>query len=100
MSDSSEKSDSTEREGKYELARKIAVRKVGFIRHATVYVIVMVALAVINNTTWGGYQWWLWPALGWGIGVVSHFFQAFLFQSGGLVDQVARREMEKMDEKK
>jgi hypothetical protein len=93
-------SDATEKNEKYELARKIAVRKVGFIRHATVYVLVMVALAVINNTTGGGYQWWLWPALGWGIGVVSHFFSAFFLQSGGLVDQVAKRELEKMDEKK
>ncbi len=83
---------------KLELARKIALRKVGFIRHAIIYLIVMAALAIINNTTGGGYQWWLWPALGWGIGVTSHFLSAFLYQSGSLVDRVAKRELEKMNE--
>ncbi len=83
---------------KYKLARKIAERKVGFIRHAAIYLLVIGGLALINNVTWGGYQWWLWPALGWGIGVASHFLSAFLYQSGTLVDRVAKREMEKMDE--
>jgi uncharacterized membrane protein YdbT with pleckstrin-like domain len=81
-----------------ELARKIAQRKVGFIRHAVTYLTVMAALAIINNVTWGGYQWWLWAALGWGIGVTSHFLSAFLYQSGSLVDRVAKRELEKMNE--
>ncbi|HUI70526.1 MAG TPA: 2TM domain-containing protein [Spirochaetia bacterium] len=83
---------------KYKLARKIAERKVGFIRHAAIYLLVIAGLAIINNVTYTGYQWWLWPALGWGIGVVSHFLSAFLYQSGALVDRVAKRELEKMDE--
>ncbi len=80
------------------MARKIAERKVGFIRHAISYLVVMVGLALINNLTYGGYQWWLWAALGWGIGVVSHFLSAFLYQSGTLVDRMARHELEKMNE--
>jgi len=87
-------------EEKLELARRIAQRKVGFIRHAVVYLLVMAGLAIINNATWGGYQWWLWPAFGWGIGVTSHFLSAFLSQSGSLVDRVAKRELEKMEESK
>ncbi len=89
MSDTSEK---------YQLARKIAVRKVAFLRHAVIYLVVIAGLAVINNVTWGGYQWWLWVAFGWGVGVISHFLSAFLYQSGSLVDRLAKREMEKMDE--
>jgi hypothetical protein len=96
MSDMSEK---TEKNDKYEMARKIAVRKVDFIRHAAIYLVVMAVLAIINNTTGGGYQWWLWPALGWGIGVVSHFLSAFVSSSGGLVERVTKRELEKMDDK-
>jgi len=83
---------------KYKLARKIAERKVGFVRHAAIYLLVIGGLAIINNVTYGGYQWWLWPALGWGIGVASHFLSAFLYQSGALVDRIAKRELEKMDE--
>jgi uncharacterized membrane protein YdbT with pleckstrin-like domain len=91
MSDSNEKLD---------LARRIAVRKMSFIRHAIVYLIVMLALVLINNLTWSGYQWWLWPAILWGIGVSAHFVSAYLPREGSLVDQLTKREMEKMDEKK
>jgi hypothetical protein len=80
------------------LARGIARRKVAFIRHSITYLVVLVGLALINNLTWGGYQWWLWVAFGWGIGVVSHFLSAFLYQSGSLVERLAKRELEKMDE--
>jgi hypothetical protein len=83
---------------KYELAHKIAERKVGFIRHAVTYFVVIIGLAIINNVTWGGYQWWLWVAFGWGIGVVSHFLSSFLYRSGSLVEQMAKRELEKMNE--
>jgi uncharacterized membrane protein YdbT with pleckstrin-like domain len=83
---------------KMERARKIAVRKVAFVRHAVTYLVVMVGLVIINNLTWSGYQWWLWVAFGWGIGVVSHFLSAFLYQSGSMVDRIAKRELEKMDE--
>lgn len=85
---------------KLELARRIAVRKVSFIRHAIIYLIVMGGLALINNVTYAGYQWWLWPAFGWGIGVVAHFLSAFLYQSGTLVERMTQRELEKMNEPK
>jgi hypothetical protein len=86
---------------KLELARRIAVRKVSFIRHAIIYLVVMGGLALINNLTPnGGYQWWLWPAFGWGIGVVAHFLSAFLYQSGSLVDRMTQHELEKMNESK
>jgi len=80
------------------LARKIAERKVAFIRHAISYLVVIAGLAIINNLTYGGYQWWLWVAFGWGIGVVSHFLSAYLYQSGNLVERLARKELEKMNE--
>jgi len=88
-------SDSTD---KLELARRIAQRKVAFIRHAIIYLVVLVALAIINNTTDSSHQWWLWVALGWGIGVVAHFLSAYLYQSGTLVERMARRELERMNE--
>jgi len=83
---------------KMKAARKIAERKVAFIRHAISYLVVVVGLAIVNNLTYGGYQWWLWVAFGWGIGVVSHFLSAFLYQSGNLVERLTRKELEKMNE--
>ncbi len=89
-------SDSTD---KLELARKIAQRKVAFIRHAIIYLVVLAFLAIINNTVADpSDQWWLWVALGWGIGVVAHFLSAYLYQSGNLVERMAKRELEKMNE--
>jgi hypothetical protein len=88
---------------KSELARKIAKNKVSFIKHGATYLIVMAALAVINNVTSPGYQWWLWPALGWGIGLAFHFADAFLFKGMSLKrleDELTKRELEKMKEPK
>jgi hypothetical protein len=86
---------------KLALARKIAERKVAFVRHAISYLVVIAGLAIINNVAYhdpNHYQWWLWVAFGWGIGVVSHFLSAFLYQSGNLVDRLAKKELEKMNE--
>ena len=88
------------KEDKLAKARKIAKTKVEFIRHIGIYVIVMVVLAVINNiTTPGGYQWWLWPAGCWGIGVFINFLVVFVFQGSNLKrleEQLAEKELEKM----
>jgi len=87
---------------KLELAHRIAHRKLGFIRHAFIYLVVIIGLALFNNLAYASepprYQWWLWAAFGWGIGVVSHFLSAFLYQSGSLVQKMAKRELEKMNE--
>jgi hypothetical protein len=87
---------------KLALARNIARRKVAFIRHASSYLVVIAGLALVNNlgyaSDWPRYQWWLWVAFGWGIGVVAHFLSAFLYQSGSLVERLAKRELEKMDD--
>ena len=83
---------------KLAIARKIAERKVGFVRHAIIYLVVMVGLVIINNLTYGGYQWWLWPAFGWGMGLVSNFISAYVFRSGTLHKRLVEREMEKLDE--
>ena len=43
-----------------------------FLNHLRSYVIVIGALALVNLFT-SEYPWFLWPALGWGIGLASHF---------------------------
>lgn len=71
------------------------VRKVkGFYIHLTQYVIVIALLAAINLTTSSGYLWFVWPALGWGVGIVAHgasVFSAVPFLDGAW----ERREVEK-----
>jgi fatty acid desaturase len=78
-------------------ARKIAKKKADFIKHFIIYIVVIVFLAVINNVTYRGYQWWLWPALGWGIGVTLNFFSVYVFKGRELEDRIMKSELDKMD---
>ena len=84
------------RDEKLERARRVARRKMDFLRHVIIYLVVMAVLAVINNVTDRAYQWWLWPALGWGIGVVAHFLSAFLYAGGNLEKRLVQKELEKI----
>lgn len=54
------------------------VRKVkGFYIHLTQYLIVIPGLAAINWATSTDYWWFVWPALGWGVGVLAHAAAVF-----------------------
>jgi protein-S-isoprenylcysteine O-methyltransferase Ste14 len=86
-------------EEKMDKARKIVKAKLSFIRHFVIYFIVVVVLAVLNNAVGDSYQWWLWVAFGWGIGVVIHFLSVYLFQSRDLEERMIKRELERMKDK-
>ncbi len=54
------------------------VRKVkAFYVHLTQYLIVIPILAAINLFSFPGYLWFVWPALGWGLGIAAHGLQVF-----------------------
>ncbi|UCB45106.1 MAG: 2TM domain-containing protein [Spirochaetota bacterium] len=83
-------------------AKKAAKEKVDFIRHLIIYVAVIVFLIIINNVTYSGYQWWKWPAIGWGIGVFFHFIGAWGFKGGKLKrleEKLTEKELERMKDK-
>ncbi|WP_046007458.1 2TM domain-containing protein [Pseudoalteromonas rubra] len=48
-----------------------------FYSHLTTYILVNLILFAINFFTSPGYIWAWWPALGWGIGLFSHWVSAF-----------------------
>ena len=82
-----------------ELARKIAKNKISFVRHLITYIAVILILALINNITHAGRQWWLWVALFWGIGVFFNFLNAFIFKGGGLKkleEEMIQKELERL----
>jgi fatty acid desaturase len=55
--------------------RRLAAEK-GFYIHLATYVIVIGCLFLINAIT--GSRWWfVWPALGWGIGILVHALVTF-----------------------
>ncbi|MGF1692281.1 2TM domain-containing protein [Photobacterium kagoshimensis] len=49
----------------------------GFYSHLITYVLVISMLFVINFITDSSYIWAWWPAMGWGIGIISHALSAF-----------------------
>jgi transcriptional regulator with XRE-family HTH domain len=54
------------------------VRKIrGFYGHLARYVIVISALAIFNFIKSPNYFWVIWPALGWGLGLVFHGMRVF-----------------------
>jgi signal transduction histidine kinase len=57
-------------------ARRRARAEVGFHAHLMSYLGVLAFLALINVMT-SRYPWFLWPALGWGIGLFSHYMAVF-----------------------
>lgn len=58
-------------------ARQILKRR-AFYLHLAVYVAVQLALVGIWSLSGGGYPWFLYPIMGWGIGLVAHGATAFL----------------------
>jgi 2TM domain len=59
--------------------RQMAHKHVDFRRHLAVYIIVNGVLWLIWYFTGQGYPWPLWPACGWGIGLIFHY--VFDYQS-------------------
>ncbi len=57
-------------------ARKRARAQVGFYTHLMWYLGVIALLALINLFT-TDYPWFIWPAMGWGIGLFSHYMGTF-----------------------
>ena len=66
----------------YQRARKRVEALKGFYIHATVFVLVNIALLVINVMVGGGW-WFYWPLLGWGIGLGVHALGVFGFGGSG-----------------
>lgn len=76
----------------YQRAKKRVEAKVGFYTHVSIYIVVSVALLIVNLSTSSEYLWFKWPLLGWGIGVFCHALAVFVFSG---VSAVSRRAIEK-----
>jgi hypothetical protein len=76
-------------------ARRRAGAKLGWLVHAMVYVAVNLLLATIAFAS--GRSWAIYPALGWGLGLLVHGFVVFLVTGGGgLYQQMVDHERSRM----
>lgn len=51
--------------------------KLGFRAHLMAYAVVNAGLAMINLVTSPNYFWFVWPLMGWGVGLVAHGFVVY-----------------------
>ncbi|SFR31274.1 2TM domain-containing protein [Robiginitalea myxolifaciens] len=65
------------KESKYFRAKQRVEELKKFYGNLTSYVFVIGLLAVINYITYWEYKWFLWAALGWGIGLFFHAVRTF-----------------------
>lgn len=59
------------------IARSKVRRAKGFYIHLIQYVVIIAGLCIINLLTNPAKLWFLWPALGWGIGILLHTVAVF-----------------------
>ena len=64
-------------QARYQEAKKRVEEIKGFYLHLASYLFVNVALIVINLLTSPEYLWFIWPLIGWGIGLIVHAFTVF-----------------------
>ena len=79
---------------RYELAKKRAEMKLGFYVHAAIFVAVNLLLLFINLTTDSTNWWFIWPLLGWGIGLFVHGVLVFFdTRTTALKEKMIRAEL-------
>lgn len=76
-------------------ARRRAAIKMGWFIHAGLYLAVNVMLAMLAAAS--GRNWAIYPAMGWGLGLLVHGVVAFLVTGGGgLHDRLVESERRKL----
>lgn len=86
-----------------EKARKKVKTKKEFYEHLTVYIVMSAFFFLINAVTAFGNWWFHWPILGWGLGVMFHYFDVFGLPGVGTMsqeweNQAIRDELDRMDQ--
>jgi len=75
----------------YRRARRLVRRKMGFFRHLTTAISVLLLLLVVDIATGPGEFWVQWVALVWGIILFLHFLNVFVFDA--VIGREAERRM-------
>lgn len=79
----------------YEIARKKAKNRRRFYQHLLTYVSVITMLAIINILNNPDHFWFIYPMLGWGIGVVSDYYKTIV--APNIEDRFFNEEMAKLE---
>ncbi len=85
----------------YEKARKRVRAKKEFYQHLSSYLVMSLFFFLLNAVTSFGAWWFYWPILGWGVGLVLHYFDVFGFPGAAHTtpdweEKAIREEIERM----
>lgn len=83
---------------KLKKAKKRVQEKLAFIQHCVIYVFCIIMFVILNYTITPHYTWWYWPALGWGIGIVSHFLSITKLYTKKIEKEWIQKELKRMDD--
>ena len=86
-----------EQEIKYQKAKERVEAIKGFYIHLIVYVVVNLILFSINMIVSPDDLWFLWPLMGWGVGLAIHALTVFGYASGFSADWEERKIREFME---
>jgi hypothetical protein len=79
------------------LAHRRAARKMGWYIHALVYIAVNIGLALLSS--FSGRHWAVFPALGWGLGLLIHGLVVFVAPPGSQFREgLVQRERQRLQE--
>lgn len=81
----------------YKLAKRRAYAKIVFYIHFAVYALVIAAVAIINLTFTPQFWWFLFPALGWGIGLGIQGAIVFIALNTDLKRRLIENEMRRLN---
>ena len=79
-----------------QIARDHVRAGTGLIIHATMYFFVNLGLVILWAMTGGGYPWFVWPLLGWGVGIVAHTVTYWIGPGSANEERAIEREMIRM----
>ncbi len=82
---------------KYDQAKKRVMAKYGFYIHLSFYSAVNLLLIVINLSNLSEGVWFIYPLMGWGIGLFIHGLSAFVFagRKSLITEKMIEKEMNK-----
>ena len=76
-------------------AHQNAKAKVEFRIHLINYIAVNSLLAILNLTLTPGYIWFIWPLLGWGIGIILHALRIYFLGTSSIKERMIEEQMKK-----
>lgn len=79
-----------------ELAKKRVQNRMSFFIHLAMYAVMNLGLVAIWFLTGRGYPWFVWPLLGWGIGILAHAVSLVIGPGSAAEQRAIEREVRRL----